>query len=705
MAGSRFFFFAILAAFGALNVLQNDFAAAIRVEPGLTVSPDMNESDRQSKRQSFSLRRLTGPIQRAMSSLRGLFTRQSRGQPIKDLGTIKETASKYIDCLNLGPSGDKAFKASAQICSKLGNEALERICSLFSVLIADALTATQECINCFNENRLFFVHPLLHESTSDETDDDNSDPHTWYSRLRFDPNPNKDLSPLAFDALTLAFHRVNQGVRFTVDTQYMVGSKMLFQSTIAKRGLRKRLSGLWRRIRRRGVHPEHVQRIPQADEVVDQGRELFEGLPPHPDPLSVRLAVFMLLDGVSCPADLSIKRYETVLLNGKPKKVNLQKVIEATVLLVIERLFSARDCITDESKVDETTCRLLRDYDQYRQSAGKQKPGYSHEPTELHQDFSRKGEEEVPVKPAQAAVNEQGGDLESLESDSGIGQALESINSGEESSQGNQAFAEMPSGDSTGKDNDGYKGYRMFRYAAAATENAVAMARIGMRSETVSFRVAQSLLNSKAFRSLAIKVLMRFAGEGIFSIDAMAALASYGRRGKLLFGVYFQSMVQLATGSIKLGKLSGSVVGAVAQEASQLAQTEDQQSTEQQPSEQHPASLLQESIPVNKLHGMLKAMGISVKKEKFRKIAGGVTIGVNVLLFFTIVTLGALASPLLFAVSTLAGLLLLFHSVIVLRQLLRLGIFRENESEEWEDTTNDGNSGAKPSAESEPLTL
>ncbi|KAL8439848.1 hypothetical protein Efla_004374 [Eimeria flavescens] len=691
MAGFRIYCFAIWAVFGALSMLQNDFAAAIRIEPGSTMSPDMNDSRSQSKRSPFSWRRLAGPIQRAMSSLRGLFTRRSRAEAIKELETIEEFASKYIDCLNLGPSGEKSLKAATEICGKLGSEALERTCSLFSLLIADALMAAQKCISytsgrspnaklqCFKKKRLFLVHPLLHESTSDASGDDYSNPQAWYAKLRFDPQPNKDLSPLGSDPLTLAFHRVNQGVMGTVDTHYMVGSKMLFQSTVAKGGLRKRLSGLWRRIRRRGDMPrEPVQRIPEAEEVVDQGRELFEGLPPHPDPLSVRLAVFMLLDGVSCPASLSTKRYETVLLNGKPKKVKLQKIIETTVLLVIERLFNARDCLIEADKADETTCRLLRDYDQYRQSGGKRKGGSSGGPSALQRGLIEPQDEQgEALEGAEGEVKEQG--LESVDDL----RALESIDSGDESSQRNQAFAEMPAGDFSGRDNESHRRFRMLRYIMAGTNNAVAMARMGMQSERVVFRVVQILLGSKTFRKLATGLLMRFAGEDLFSIDAMAALASYGRRGKLLFGIYVQSMVQLATGSVKLGKVSGGVVGAVAQEASQLARA-----NEQQPSEQQPAALLQESIPripTTQMRGMLKGLGIEVKQEQARKIAGGLTIGIDLLLVFTLVTVGVVAGPILFAVAAIAGLLILFHAALVVKDILRPRSVKEKARDKWQD--------------------
>lgn len=107
-------------------------------------------------------------------------------------------------------------------------------------------------------------------------------------------------------------------------------------------------------------------------QTLTQGFELFVSMPPHPDPLAVRLLTNMLVDGLSCPADGTFGRPERVVVGGKTRTVKPAQMIEAAIYIAVENLFDASDCAAPGStdSLGRMTCRLLGAYDEFMQSGG-----------------------------------------------------------------------------------------------------------------------------------------------------------------------------------------------------------------------------------------------------------------------------------------------------------------------------------------------
>lgn len=217
-------------------------------------------------------------------------------------------------------------------------------------------------------------------------------------------------------------------------------------------------------------------------QLLTRGYELFVNIPPHADPVAVRLTTTMLADGVSCPAGSSSGIPEKIVW-GRRRPVKTAQVIEAAILIAVERLFDASDCVSFERNGDQAdmTCRLLEKYDQYMQ-AGRPKAteiGFSgrlQNIKSLDLSSSPASDEETnssstgPSPPEMKAVERPSSSLNENEGMSAL-QELQMVSQELREEQPEQ-LAEIPLEESTGRTG------RILMYTQNAAASAVAISRL-----------------------------------------------------------------------------------------------------------------------------------------------------------------------------------------------------------------------------------
>ncbi|KAL8439844.1 hypothetical protein Efla_004370 [Eimeria flavescens] len=719
MAGFHFYCFAILALFGFLNILQNELAAAIRIEPGPTLSPQADDSSPQrqprQRRHSFGWRRFSSPvrvllahyshlasrsalllsqqlesealilvrhsfrwptdayllqIRRVMNSLKSLLSRRSKSEAEEELVTIEEAALKKIDCFSLGSPEEKAIKAIERVCSKLRNVSLHRNCAFFARHIAERFASIQECLDqdeaaapadklrCFKEHYLFLVHPYLRQTEGAALRDGVAGARDWFKNLRFQPPSNTQPSVRIEDPVGQAMRELRESTKASVDSHFILTVDLLIKRTVAPRGLRRRISAFWGNVK--GRFPRQpVQRIPDAETLLNEGGEIFASTPPRPDPLAVRLATHMLITNASCPSSSS-RSSETVLLKGKPRRVKLQKMLEAAVVVFIENLFDTRSCANDESKADEPTCRLLKEYDEYAQSISMPYGGEGEEePTG--------SESELLESPQKNDWEGHVGSVQTPEEGSMDMQGAESTGGEEEALEGSQAFADIsePARDEEANEYSGRANMegaqsrlRMRRAALAAIANAVAVARLSLRSETLPFHVLRFLLKNASLRRFIVRGFIGFMGRELLSLEGLALLGGFGSHGLLLFELYMEALIQLATGRPRLGKISASLANSVAEEGSRFAGADQGQ--------EHSAVFLQDEIPRAKVRRAILALGAPPTERVSGQLAVSLYVLKYSLLLFLILTLGTTGSIVAFAVALVYTIFLVLKTLALI---------------------------------------
>lgn len=118
------------------------------------------------------------------------------------------------------------------------------------------------------------------------------------------------------------------------------------------------------------IPASRLHAAPPSAQLINQGYALFVSIPPHADPVAVRLTTAMLRGDASCPKGGGFKTSEKVMFEGKIHSVKTWQLFEAVVLIAVEQLFNASDCATGETVDSDMTCRLLRDYDVFMQAGG-----------------------------------------------------------------------------------------------------------------------------------------------------------------------------------------------------------------------------------------------------------------------------------------------------------------------------------------------
>lgn len=220
-------------------------------------------------------------------------------------------------------------------------------------------------------------------------------------------------------------------------------------------------------------------------QLLTRGYELFVNIPPHADPVAVRLTTTMLADGVSCPAGSSPRIPEKIVLGGR-KPVKTAQVIEAAILIAVERLFDASDCVSFDRNGNQAdmTCRLLEKYDQYMQ-AGRPKAtetGFSGRLQDikiLDLSSSPASGEETNISsstgPSPPGMEALGRSSSSLNENEGMS-ALQEIQIVSQELREEQAeqLAERPLEESTGRTG------RILMYTQNAAASAVAISRLSM---------------------------------------------------------------------------------------------------------------------------------------------------------------------------------------------------------------------------------
>ncbi|KAL8272009.1 hypothetical protein Esti_004133 [Eimeria stiedai] len=587
MASFWLFTFLIVALFAALHISPDAFVASLRLEneapleanassvegkatetPGPS-APSAPASGPQSRRSR--LRGLTLPIQRALANFRRVLTRRTAQQAEQDYQTLEAAAMKHLACFSLSDAALMASRSVVGVCGNLDTEALLRSCSMFAWIIAQALARVDDCLKqenvvssfqklqCVRTNRLFLVHPLLHEGLKEP------------SKLRFQGGVPNESAVEGEDALTGAFRRLSSSVMGSVDSHHVLAGKLLIRSTLARQGFRQRLSNLWARLRGRPTY-RSSRRIPEADKFVDEARRLYESMPPHPDPLAIRLTTAMMLDRLSCPKDSSFETHETVLVEGKPKRVKVQELLEATILLVTEALFDARDCASDESKADDPTCRLLSDYDQFRMNS----QNASQRETAENSTDTQGGDPDLSSPEEGQAVTQ--GEVESAAEEKTNGNEVAVLTGGERDAlkPDQQSFSEV-SGSSedqmsdpsayTSNDQQYLKKLRITDYAVKAASSAVAYARLSLRTNTKMLRVVKYLLKNKILVQSSVTLLQDYMGRDIFSMNGLTLHAFSEKRGELILTVYVRTLIDLLTGNPSLAQVSATIAKLVVKES------------------------------------------------------------------------------------------------------------------------------------------
>ncbi|KAL8455851.1 hypothetical protein Emag_000425 [Eimeria magna] len=496
MASFRFLTIFIVALAALLHVNRAVFVDSLRLESEAPETPESDASPGDEDKapetpappagqenRRFSWGRLTSPIRRALTSVRGLLTRRTAQRAERDYETLEATAMRYLDCFSLSPAGHKAYMGVTEVCHKQETEALQRNCSMFALLIAEAIEKINTCLRqenvnsafeklrsgsflnmraeCVRKHRLFLVHPLLHEDMGKASLQDYADPQGWLEGLQFQGGATDKSGILADDPVSLAFRRLTFSVMGSVDSQHIMFGKMLIRSSMSSQGLKRRLSNLWARLRRKHKLNLTMERINEADK---QGSA--EG-------------------------------------KGDSQGGNLQSLAS--------------------------------------------------------------GE-------GQVGMQDGGEGAAGMESDGSEGVDLGSGNS-DTASADLQSFSEVPasseeemsdfSGDKSNAEEYRRK-LRISNYAVKAASDAVAYARLSLRTSTLKLRLVKVLLKNKMLVNLTVKILQGFMGREVFTTSGLTSVAQSGKRGEMIVALYVRALIQLLTGDPGLAQLSASAVATVA---------------------------------------------------------------------------------------------------------------------------------------------
>ncbi|CDI75482.1 hypothetical protein, conserved [Eimeria praecox] len=596
-------------------------------------------------------------IQNALQALRAALSRRSRREDEQDLRSLESAASRYFDCFNLGSPDVKAANAVNSICGSMKTEALRRNCSLFAFFIAGVLEKIGKCMSQ--------ADPANYTQKRAE---DYKDAEGWMNTLTFSRGPPEEFTFPGGSPLGKAFAKMNWSLIGTVDNQHIAAGNHLKRSIRERKGAGSRLRNLWRRIRRR-PYPMTETMKPDAEAILTQGFELFVSLPPHPDPVAVRLLVTMLLDGLSCPADGTFRRSERVVVGGKAKTVKAAQMIEAAIFTVVEVLFDASDCAAPgRSELQaRPACKLLAAYDEYMQGGGpmeveskaeervQEAKGLEPEaaeqaPAEEGAEPAGEGEPALGLEAREPATT-QSSDIPSTLPPQEFYAESTSLPSGAEGLP--EAFVDLPAEQDL-EMADG-KRERIRVYAQNAAASAVAAARLSLKSGSATFRIVSLCLRSQFFVRYASQIVLHFLGKELVSKQGLFLLLGGKRRGERYLGFYVKALVELSSGNSNLANLSAAATGIAADEERRVVSGEQQAS----------ASFLQGWLKPSAVSRVFHEAGIGASRQTAVALASSINVAADVVLAVLLVALSTAFPPAMIVLAVILAILLIIRSAVV----------------------------------------
>ncbi|CDJ35938.1 uncharacterized protein EMH_0002610 [Eimeria mitis] len=584
------------------------------------ISPPEPAPDRPRRRANLlqrGLRAVSLPARRVLQTLRSVLGRRPRQEREQELASMEGAAMRYFDCFSLGSPETKAASAVSAVCAGLKTEALRQ---------------------CLKKNPLFLVHPMLRESIAAASPEDYNDAEAWMSSLSFVAEPPEEFTFPGGSPLGQAYAKLNWSLIGTADNQHILAGDYLKQSTRKRRG------------------------------ILTEGYQLFMSLPPHPDPVAVRLLSTMLVDGLSCPADGTFGKPERVVVGGKTKTVKTAQLVEAAIYIVVGELFDASDCAAPGNTDAQArmTCRLLSAYDEYMQAGG---PLQAEPKTEERLQQISGAEFEAAPALAEAEARDEGEQARGLEAgepsstqSSVIPSTLPSeTNDVDERSEPSRGAVEGPPepslelpADQDVEETDG-KRERIRVYAQQAAASAVATARLSLKSGATTLRLVRLCLKSSFFIRHVSRILLFFMGKELVSQQGLFLLLGRKRQAGSLLGIYIRALVELSSGSSSLGNLSAAATGIAADEEKRVISGE----------QQTPASFLQGYLKPTVVIRTLQAAGVETNRRTAVALALSVNVTVDIILAFLLVALSSAFPPAVLVMAIVLAILLLIRSAII----------------------------------------
>lgn len=171
-----------------------------------------------------------------------------------------------------------------------------------------------------------------------------------------------------------------------------------------------------------------------------------------------------------------------------------------------------------------------------------------------------------------------------------------------------------------------------------------------LRSGTLGVHAVSMLLKSSFFTRHAIRLLLAFTGNAVIPKQGLSLLRGSRRHGKLFLGIYIKALVELGTGSSKLGNISAAVSGSVVDEEARISRRE------QQP----PVMFLQAGVS----RRILQSLGVPASDEVPIKLVFGLTAAAYVVLLFLLVSFSSLFLPAVTALAILVAILFVVKNVV-----------------------------------------
>lgn len=656
----------------------------LSADPDVGISPENlpPEDENQPRRRTNWLQRaFRGTSQiagRILGNFRNLLSRRSRVEAEQELKSLEATSIRYFDCFSLASPETKAASAVSSVCGRMKTEALRRNCSLFAYFIAKTLAKIGDCISqgdpanytqkreCLGLYRLFLVHPLLRESISAASAEDINDAEAWMNTLGFTGGPPEEFTFPGGSPLGKAFAALNWSMVGTVDNLHIVAGNALKASTRQRRGVGGRWRRFWRRVRGRSSPMTETVK-PNAEALLNQGYELFLSMPPHPDPVAVRLLVAMLADGLSCPADGTFGKPERVVVGGKIKNVKTAQMIEAAIYVFVEVLFDASDCAARDNAESQArmTCKLLNAYDEYMQAGGPMQArrtveeglqgteSADLEPGPAPAEGTPKNEGELsPGLEAREPPSTQSSEIPStLPSEANVG-GLADISRGTEEGPP-EISLEAPT--DQGLEVEDGRSDRIRVYAQNATASAVAAARLSLKSSSATLRIVRLCLRSALFVRYASRILLFFLGKELVSSQGLFLLLGRDRQGERLLGLHVKALVELSSGNVNLGNLSAAAAGIAANEETRIVSGEQQTSV----------SFLQGWLKPTAVARTFQAAGVRVSRQTAIALALSVNVSADIVLAFLLVALSTAFPPAVIALAVVMAILLIIRSAVI----------------------------------------
>ncbi|CDJ48826.1 hypothetical protein, conserved [Eimeria brunetti] len=569
----------------------------------------------------------------------------------------------------------------------MATEGMRRNCTLFAFFIAGTLGKIDDCIKqtdpanvterkaCLKKYSLFLVHPLVRESISAASPQDYNDAENWLSSLTFSSGPPEEFTFPGGTPLGQAFAKLNWSLIGTADNQHIAAVNYLKRSVRVQRGVGSRLKRAWRRIRGRSS-PKTETMKPNAESMLTEGYQLFLSMPPHPDPVAIRLLTSMLVEGLSCPADGSFGKPEKVMVGGKVKTAKAAQLIEAVIYIFVRELFDASDCADPGNPDAQTrmTCRLLFAYDAYMQAGGPMQVERKTEESLLElspeSGESSPPDEQVPAAAeGEAELKDEGEQALGLEAGetTGIQPSAAPSNLSSEPEEENR-LPESPGGTEEGPpepslelpaelnlEEESGRRERIRVYTQNATASAVAAARLSLKSGTTTLRIVRLCVRSSFFVRYASELLLFFLGKEIVSKHGLFLLLGRRREGKQLLGTYVRALVELSSGDASLGNLSAAAAGIAADEEKRLIAAEQQTAP----------SFLQGWLRPTAVERTLQVAGMPTSRQAAVVLALSVNVTADVLLAFLLVAISTAFPPAVFAVAVILAVLLIIRSAII----------------------------------------